>query len=174
VVPWFFPMGDLGENIMAHQGFSQASIGVPEKGASVLSKRRQTPLEVGSDLNAGAEMKVGERIREVRKSKRIRQKVLARMVGISPGALTNFEKGRRRISLDWLQKIAEALDTPVSYFLPDEKDRNRATPGDPRERRLLAAWRQLGKSDVLRGDFLQLLEHLGRAKGVRKAKRRVS
>jgi transcriptional regulator with XRE-family HTH domain len=96
------------------------------------------------------------------------------MVGISPGALTNFEKGRRRISLDWLQKIAEALDTPVSYFLPDEKDRNRATPGDPRERRLLAAWRQLGKGDVLRGDFLQLLEHLGRAKGVRKAKRRVS
>ena len=120
-------------------------------------------------------MKVGERIREVRKSKRIRQKVLARMVGISPGALTNFEKGRRRISLDWLQKIAEALDTPVSYFLPDEKDRNRATPGDPRERRLLAAWRQLGKpgrGDVLRNDFLQLLEHLGRSKAAKKAKKR--
>jgi transcriptional regulator with XRE-family HTH domain len=160
---------------MAHQEFSQASIGLPEKTATVPTKeRRQTPPEVGSDLNAGAEMKVGERIREVRKSKRIRQKVLARMVGISPGALTNFEKGRRRISLDWLQKIAEALDTPVSYFLPDEKDRNRATPGDPRERRLLAAWRQLAKSDVLRGDFLQLLEHLGRAKSAKKAKRRVS
>jgi len=161
---------------MAHQEFSQASIGVPEKAASVSStkERRKTTLEVDSDLNSGAEMKVGERIREVRKSKRIRQKVLARMVGISPGALTNFEKGRRRISLDWLQKIAEALDTPVSYFLPDEKDRSRATPGDPRERRLLGAWRQLGKSDVLRADFLQLLEHLGRAKGVRKAKRRIS
>jgi transcriptional regulator with XRE-family HTH domain len=161
---------------MAHQEFSQASIGVPEKAASVSAtkERRQTPLEVGPDLNAGAEMKVGERIREVRKSKRIRQKVLARMVGISPGALTNFEKGRRRISLDWLQKIAEALDTPVSYFLPDEKDRARGTPGDPRERRLLTAWRALGKGDVLRSDFLQLMEHLGRAKGVRKAKRRVS
>jgi transcriptional regulator with XRE-family HTH domain len=160
---------------MAHQEFSQASIGMPEKSSSLPTKeRRESTREVGSDLNAGAEMKVGERIREVRKSKRIRQKVLARMVGISPGALTNFEKGRRRISLDWLQKIAEALDTPVSYFLPDEKDRNRATPGDPRERRLLTAWRQLGKGDMLRGDFLQLLEHLGRAKGVRKAKRRVS
>jgi transcriptional regulator with XRE-family HTH domain len=153
-----FSDGDIGENIMAHQEFSQANIGMPEKSSSLQPKeRRETTREVGSDLNAGAEMKVGERIREVRKSKRIRQKVLARMVGISPGALTNFEKGRRRISLDWLQKIAEALDTPVSYFLPDEKDRNRATPGDPRERRLL-----------------QLLEHLGRAKGVRKAKRRVS
>jgi transcriptional regulator with XRE-family HTH domain len=160
---------------MAHQEFSQASIGMPEKSSSLPTKeRRESRREVGSDLSAGAEMKVGERIREVRKSKRIRQKVLARMVGISPGALTNFEKGRRRISLDWLQKIAEALDTPVSYFLPDEKDRNRATPGDPRERRLLTAWRQLGKGDMLRGDFLQLLEHLGRAKGVRKARRRVS
>ena len=165
---------------MAHQELSQASIGVPENRAPVRAKeQRQTPLEVGPNLNAGAEMKVGERIREVRKSKRIRQKVLARMVGISPGALTNFEKGRRRISLDWLQKIAEALDTPVSYFLPDEKDRSRTTPGDPRERRLLTAWRQMGQkghkgtNDVLRGDFLQLLEHLGRAKGVRKAKRRV-
>ena len=159
---------------MAHQEFSQAGIGMPDKVPSQVTKERRRTVEVDSHLNAGAEMKVGERIREVRKSKRIRQKVLARMVGISPGALTNFEKGRRRISLDWLQKIAEALDTPVSYFLPDEKDRNRATPGDPRERRLLAAWRQLGKGDALRGDFLQLLEHLGRARGAKKAKRRVS
>ena len=44
---------------------------------------------------------VGERIRALRKRKRIRQKQLAKIVGISPGALTNFEKGRRRISLDW-------------------------------------------------------------------------
>jgi transcriptional regulator with XRE-family HTH domain len=161
---------------MAHQEVSQAGVGVLEKSLSVPSAkdRRRASPQSSSEPSTGAEMKVGERIREVRKSKRIRQKVLARMVGISPGALTNFEKGRRRISLDWLQRIAEALDTPVSYFLPDEKDRNRATPGDPRERRLLAAWRQLGKSEVLRGDFLSLLEHLGRAKAFRKAKRRVS
>lgn len=115
-------------------------------------------------------MKVGERIREVRKSKRIRQKVLARMVGISPGALTNFEKGRRRISLDWLQRIADALDTPMSYFLPDEKERAKTTPGDPRERRLLNAWRDL-KSQALREDFLKLLEDLGRAKGIKKVRK---
>ena len=96
------------------------------------------------------------------------------MVGISPGALTNFEKGRRRISLDWLHRIAEALDTPVAYFLPDEKGKTRATPGDPRERRLLNAWRQLSRNDQLRSDFLQLLEHLGRSKGIKKASRRAS
>ena len=29
------------------------------------------------------------------------------MIGISPGGLTNFEKARRSISLDWLRKIAD-------------------------------------------------------------------
>ena len=48
------------------------------------------------------------------------------MVGITPGALTNFEKGRRRISLDWLQKIADALDTPVAYFLEDGRSQSRS------------------------------------------------
>ncbi len=122
----------------------------------------------GTEIDSERVMQVGERIREVRKSKRIRQKVLARMVGISPGALTNFEKGRRRISLDWLHRIAEALDTPVAYFLPDEDDKTRATPGDPRERRLLNAWRELSRADVIRADYLQLMEHLGRAKGLKK------
>ena len=119
-------------------------------------------------------MKVGERIRDVRKSKRIRQKVLARMVGISPGALTNFEKGRRRISLDWLQKISEALDTPMAYFLPDDKERSKTTPGDPRERRLLNAWRSMARNETLRNDFLQLMEHLGKSVRTKKPRRRAS
>ena len=137
------------------------------------TERRRVKGASGA-LKSAQELKVGEQIREVRKAKRIRQKVLARMVGISPGALTNFEKGRRRISLDWLHRIAEALDTPVAYFLPDEKDKSRATPGDPRERRLLNAWRMLEKNDLLRADFLQLLDHLGRAKGIRKVRKRAS
>ena len=119
-------------------------------------------------------MKVGEQIREVRKSKRIPQQVLARMVGISPGALTNFEKGRRRISLDWLQKISEALDTPMAYFLPDDKEKGKTVPGDPRERRLLNAWRQFDKNETLRDDFLQLMEHLGKSVNSKKPRRRAS
>ena len=61
-------------------------------------------------------MHVGERICALQKREKVRQNVLARMVGITPGALTNFEKGRRQVSLDWLERIADALDTPVAYF----------------------------------------------------------
>jgi len=104
---------------------------------------------------------VGQRIRELRRAKRIRQKTLARIIGISPGALTNFEKGRRRISLDWLREIAGALDTPLAYFLDeDRRGKRKIVPGDPREKRLIEAWRALGKQPALRSDFLRLIEHL--------------
>ena len=113
-------------------------------------------LEVGFMTERTFRPRVGERIRDLRKKKRVRQYKLARMVGISPGALTNFEKGRRHISLDWLRKIADALDTPLAYFLPGERQRIR--PGDPRETRLLQAWRHLGAT--LRQDYLQLMQDL--------------
>lgn len=116
--------------------------------------------------------KVGEKIREVRRAKRLRQKALAELVGLSPGALTNFEKGRRPISLDWLQKIADTLDTPVAYFLPDNRGSGTPAPGDPRERRLVNAWRHLQKDELVSRDVLALVEHLGRALPAPRRKRR--
>jgi transcriptional regulator with XRE-family HTH domain len=116
------------------------------------------------------ELIVGQRIRKLRKTQRVRQKTLAQMVGISTGALTNFEKGHRRISLDWLQKISEALDTPMAYFLEDQQGKSKIVAGDPREKRLLDAWRRL-RSDILRKDFLRLMEHLGNLRGTRKPRR---
>ncbi len=113
--------------------------------------------------------RVGERIRDLRKKKRVRQYKLARMVGISPSALTNFEKGRRSISLDWLRTIADALDTPIAYFLPEGRGEKKIEPGDPREKRLLAAWRLLGTNAVLRRDFLSLMEHLGKVAHVKRS-----
>ena len=62
-------------------------------------------------------MRVGERIRDLRKKKRIRQTTLARMGGISAGAVTNFEKGRRRISLGWLRENRQHLGHPDCLLL---------------------------------------------------------
>ena len=97
---------------------------------------------------------------------------LARMVGISGGALTNFEKGRRRISLVWLQKIAGALNTPITYFLEeDRRGKRQIVPGDPREKRLLDAWRVLGNNLRSRSAFLRVIEDLGRRARVRSTRR---
>ena len=57
-------------------------------------------------------MHVGERICALRKRERVRQYVLARMVGITPGALTNFEKGRRHVwGLSWRLVSFRHLDS---------------------------------------------------------------
>lgn len=118
----------------------------------------------------GKELNVGEKIRGLRKMHRMRQKTLARMVGITHGALTDFEKGRRRISVNWLRKISEALHIPLAYFLEDSEPQSKIIPGDPREKRLLDAWRHL-RSDILQKDFLRLMEHLGDLGGTRKPRR---
>jgi len=118
-----------------------------------------------------ANLKIGQRIRDLRKSNGLLQQVLARMVGISAGALTNFEKGRRHISLDWLQKISDALNTPIAYFLPDERKRKRIRPGDPREIRLLSAWRRSGSNAALRNGFLQLMKDMAKSFAGKKSAR---
>ena len=57
-------------------------------------------------------MHVGERICALRKREKVRQNVLARMVGITPGALTNFEKGRRHFwDLSWRLVSFRHLDS---------------------------------------------------------------
>ena len=111
---------------------------------------------------------VGERIRVLRTRKRVRQNVLARMVGISPGGLTNFEKGRRNISLDWLRRIAAALDAPVAYFLAEGRPGKKIAAGDPRKKQLLDAWRLLKGKPILQGDFLRIMKDLGRSAGTRR------
>ena len=110
---------------------------------------------------------VGERIRALRKRERVRQNVLARMAGISPGALTNFEKGRRQVSLYWLKRIADALDAPVAYFLAEGRSGKKIAAGDPRKKLLLDAWRLLKDNPTLQRDFLRITKDLGRSAGVK-------
>ena len=80
--------------------------------------------------------KIGQRIRKVRLEHGIKQKDLAKKINISQGALTNFELGRRKISLEWLLKISHALEVPVGYF--HERRRTPARGGHARPRRSIA------------------------------------
>lgn len=105
--------------------------------------------------------KIGHRIRKVRLEQGIKQKDLARRIGISQGALTNFELGRRKISLEWLLKIAKALDVPMSYFVgamepPPDKDAL-----GPKEHRLVRAFRRMGRDPRLQMEMLHVLERVG-------------
>ncbi len=45
------------------------------------------------------------------------QEQLAARIGCSQSTLSNYEKGRRRLYLAQLEKIAEVLNKPIEYFM---------------------------------------------------------
>ncbi len=90
---------------------------------------------------------VGQRIRKLRLKKGMLQEELARKAGLSPSALSNFEQGRRRTSLDWLRKISKTLGVPMSDLIPESRVRKPLAESEEEER-LLAVWRKLGSQEI--------------------------
>lgn len=64
---------------------------------------------------------MGIHIREARKALGIKQGEFARMLGVTNGAVSQWEKGRTLPSTDKLKQIAEALNTTVDELLTDER-----------------------------------------------------
>ena len=67
----------------------------------------------------------GTRIRERRMLKGLRQAEVARMAGISGPYLNLIEHNRRRIGGALLNRIAEALDVPISFFFEGLEENER-------------------------------------------------
>lgn len=73
-------------------------------------------------------MNTGQKIRDLRKKHGITQKALADKLGTSPQNLAQYESGKRHPKIETLQKIADALEIPVSDIIgtgflniPDDK-----------------------------------------------------
>ncbi len=65
-------------------------------------------------------MLVNERIREVRRHRRLEGRELARMAGLSAAEISHVERKMRIPRIDTLQKIAAALDVMPGFLLGDE------------------------------------------------------
>lgn len=63
--------------------------------------------------------KLGKRVCDARQQKEMSQKQLSAAICIESGSLANIESGNSVPSSELLFAIAEALDTPVDYFLAD-------------------------------------------------------
>ena len=62
-------------------------------------------------------MKIGERIRELRFEKRIKQMDLAEAIGVTKLTLGCYERGTTKITLEAINKIAEAFNMNTLEFL---------------------------------------------------------
>jgi transcriptional regulator with XRE-family HTH domain len=105
--------------------------------------------------------KIGQRIRKVRLEQGIKQKDLARRIGISQGALTNFELGRRKISLEWILKISRALEVPIGYFMEAVETPTVEDSLGPKEHRLLRAFGRISSDPRLQMELLHVVERVG-------------
>jgi len=65
---------------------------------------------------------IGARIQQTREELGITQQELAATLGCSQAALSNYELGKRRLYLANLERIANALGKPLSYFTEPAAD----------------------------------------------------
>lgn len=81
---------------------------------------------------------LGGRIQAAREEKKMSQEQLASAIGCSQSALSNYEKGKRRIYLSQLEKLSEVLDKPLNYFVENFETDHRELPfPGPIDRRII-------------------------------------
>jgi transcriptional regulator with XRE-family HTH domain len=77
-------------------------------------------------MNASPEtsLVIGEALRAIRSRKGVKQEELARRTGLTVNFLSLLENGKKGVSHRVVERIAEALDVPVSflYLLADRSD----------------------------------------------------
>lgn len=64
-------------------------------------------------------MDIGEKIRELRRSKGLKQEFLAEKLNVSINAISQYETGKRNVDLTTLKKLSEILDVPTDYFIDE-------------------------------------------------------
>lgn len=66
-------------------------------------------------------MTTGQRIRAIRKERQLTQKALGDLLGISASAVGQFETNINPPKIETLEKIALALQVPISYLIGEVK-----------------------------------------------------
>ncbi len=59
-------------------------------------------------------------LREIREGKNVSQMDLVRATGITPGTISNLERGRIHAYRGWRKRLAEALGEDESKIFPEE------------------------------------------------------
>lgn len=111
---------------------------------------------------------LARRLREAREFLNLSQQFVAEQTGIPRSAISDIERGTRRVESLELKRLADLYRMPVDYFLGNEPDQDLAgSAGDPTVQALARAAREMSeqeKEQVLRfALFLQNFERRGQA-----------
>jgi transcriptional regulator with XRE-family HTH domain len=67
------------------------------------------------------DVEIGQKIRALRVAKNMSQVTLADGLGVTGQQVQKYEKGANRVSAGRLQKIADMLETPITFFYGTKK-----------------------------------------------------
>jgi HTH-type transcriptional repressor of puuD len=73
-------------------------------------------------------MDIGKRIKELRELKDIRSGDFANMIDVTPVFLSYLENGKKKPSIDTIEKICSALDIPITDFFSEGEEPIALTP----------------------------------------------
>ena len=110
------------------------------KRAQESHRRRAGAAEVASDsqprgdAGRGQAVRLGARIRAVRKERGLTLDVLGQLAGITRSFLSQVENDISAPSIATLRKIAQALGTPVFALVEDQRDRRKVVRRQDRKR----------------------------------------
>ncbi|NEB39534.1 helix-turn-helix domain-containing protein [Streptomyces sp. SID14515] len=79
------------------------------------------PSPTGSDDQAEQRVRLGLRLKSTREYLGLSQQQVAERTGIVRSAVSDIERGMRRVEVMELQKLARLYRLPASYFLDEEE-----------------------------------------------------
>lgn len=109
---------------------------------------------------------IGRLIKQARKEIRVSQAMLAQRTNLRRASISEIENGRKHIDVSTLLLLAEALERPLAYFLPEYVRENILLERNFSEQNVLSPTRWTGVStaghrwEVHQGDALRILAEL--------------
>lgn len=89
-------------------------------------------------------MTIGEKIQTARKKAGLTQKKLGELCGVVTGTIQQYELNKRQPKIEQLQKIASALNVPVSSFIDELTE----------EQRIKSTWEWIQDNDEKRQELI--------------------
>jgi transcriptional regulator with XRE-family HTH domain len=73
-------------------------------------------------------MLVNQRIKQIRRYRRLEGRALASLAGLSAGEISHIDRNLRTPKTDTLQRIARALDVTIGFLLGEDEDASLPLP----------------------------------------------
>ncbi|WP_186291498.1 helix-turn-helix domain-containing protein [Nitrospirillum viridazoti] len=111
------------QNLVVAQGGVFFAPGVINNANYAVTASAKSAYHAEMDVKA----RVATRIKAIRKRRGLSQEALAALIGRSPDAISNLERGVSSLPYDTLDLLAKGLDVPLSeLFLEESGDPSRA------------------------------------------------